>query len=142
MQEYSNKQIVELEPITTIRDKQGFRFYSTNNGNTLYAEKNGKIYNVSEDSLKVLGEVPRLRVKVEFIGIVNDEDVKNLYPLYYEYKTFGRVKEQVGMAEGGEIKVGDIVGNTIYGFNYKVLNNVIKKLFSEPGRVVNVKKLT
>ena len=122
MQEYSNKQIVELEPITTIRDKQGFRFYSTNNGNTLYAEKNGKIYNVSEDSLKVLGEVPRLRVKVEFIGIVNDEDVKNLYPLYYEYKTFGRVKEQVGMAEGGEIKVGDIVGNTIYGFNYKVLN--------------------
>jgi hypothetical protein len=109
MQENINKEIVQLEPITTKRDKKGFRFYSTNNGNTLYAEKNGKIYNVSEDSLNVLSEVPLAHRRFQFVGIVSDEDVKNLYPLYYEYKTFGRVKEQFGMAKGGELSIGDKV---------------------------------
>jgi len=109
MQEYINKQIVQLEPITTLRDKQGFRFYSTNDGKTLYAEKNSKIYNVSEDSLQPIGEVPLAHRRFEFVGIVNDEDIAKLGILYYENQTFGRVRKQFGMAKGGQIEIGDYV---------------------------------
>jgi hypothetical protein len=100
------KQIVKLEPITTRRDKKGFRLYSTNDGNTIYAEKNGKIHNVSEDSLNILGEVPLRRSRFEFVGIISDEDTENLYPLHYEYKTMGRVRDKFKMADGGIIEIG------------------------------------
>jgi hypothetical protein len=115
MREYKDggqtKQTIQLEPIYTKRDKQGFRFYSTDDGNTLYAEKNGKIYNVSKDSLKVIGEVPLSHRRFEFVGLINDEDVKNLYPLHYEYKTLGKVKKSFGMAKGGDIDFGHDLGD-------------------------------
>jgi hypothetical protein len=110
MQENINKQIVELHPITTIRDKKGFRFYSTDDGNTLYAEKNGKIYNVSSDSLNVLSEVFFFKGKEkEFVGIINDEDIKDLHPLHYEYTAMDRTRKKFSMAKGGELSIGDKV---------------------------------
>jgi hypothetical protein len=135
MREYKDggetKQIIELTPIYTKRDKQGFRFYSTNDGNTLYAEKNGKIYNVSKDSLNVLSEVFFFKGKEkEFVGLINDEDVKNLYPLHYEYKTLGKVRKSFGMAKGGRVdKKIDVI---VYG-NKKLeyTNYYIDKLIED-----------
>lgn len=87
------KSILKITPITTKRDSKGFRFYSDNTGNKLFAEKDNKIYNVNDD-LKVIGEVPLQRVRFVIEGIISDEDVKNLEPLHYEAKTIKRVREQ------------------------------------------------
>lgn len=98
------KSILKITPITTKRDSKGFRFYSDNTGNKLFAEKDNKIYNVNDD-LKVIGEVPLQRVRFVIEGIISDEDVKNLEPLHYEAKTIKRVREQFGLKnkynEGG-----------------------------------------
>lgn len=98
------KSILKITPFTTKRDSKGFRFYSDNTGNKLFAEKDNKIYNVNDD-LKVIGEVPLQRVRFVIEGIISDEDVKNLEPLHYEAKTIKRVREQFGLKnkynEGG-----------------------------------------
>ncbi len=105
------KSILKITPISTKRDSKGFRFYSDNTGNKLYAEKDNKIYNVNDD-LKVIGEVPLQRVRFVFEGIVSDEDVKNLDPLHYEVKTIKRVREQFGLKnkynDGGRV---GLIGN-------------------------------
>jgi len=129
MHEYINKEMLELQPITTLRDKDGFRFYSTNDGNTLYAEKNGKIYNVSNDTLKPIGEVPLGRSRFEFVGIIDDVDVTNLGPLHYEYKTFGRVRKQFSMAEGGELSKSQDLKFKIEKILDRVLPNFHKEVF-------------
>jgi len=127
MQEHINKQIVQLEPVTTKRDKKGFRYYSANDGNTIYAEKNSKIYNVSEDSLQPIGEVPLAHRRFEFVGIIDDEDVKSLHPLYYEYKGIGRIRKQFGMSEGGQIQIGDYVKiKETYGGGSGTVQDIVK----------------
>ena len=116
MHEHINKEILELHPITTLRDKDGFRFYSTNDGNTLYAEKNGKIYNVSNDTLQPIGEVPLGRSRFQFVGIIDDSDVSNVGPLHYENLSMSRVRKQFGMAEGGQIEEDSrVVAKSSYG---------------------------
>jgi len=103
------KSTLKIIPITTKRDSKGFRFYSDNTGNKLYAEKDNKIYNVNDD-LKVIGEVPLQRVRFKFEGIVSDEDVKNLDPLYYESKTIERVTEQFKLKNKYK-NGGSLIGN-------------------------------
>jgi hypothetical protein len=101
-----DKQVIELTPITTKRDSKGFRFYSTENGKVLYAEKNNDIYNVSEDTLKATSIIPLQRSRFKFVGLIDDNDVSNSNPLHYERETIKRVRKSFGldndkMAKGG-----------------------------------------
>jgi hypothetical protein len=109
-----DKKKIELNPITTKRDSKGFRFYSTENGKVLYAEKNNDIYNVNEDTLKPTSIIPLQRSRFKFVGLIDDKDVSNSNPLHYERETIKRVRKSFGfdndkMAKGGEIKVGDTI---------------------------------
>jgi hypothetical protein len=100
-----DKKVIELTPIYTTRDKKGFRFYSTDDGKQLYAEKNGDIYNVNEDTLKPTTIIPLQRTRFKFVGLINDNDVKDLNPLHYERETQKRIEKSFGMAKGGVHKV-------------------------------------
>jgi hypothetical protein len=83
-----------------------YRFYSTNNGKQLFAEKNGKIYRVSDDDLRVMGEVPSNRI--EFVGLIDDNDVKGLGKFHYENKTIQKVRKSFGFADGGMMAKGGV----------------------------------
>ena len=44
------EQVTQLKPIYTKRDKKGYRFYvDVNDGNKIYAEKDGKLFKVNDD---------------------------------------------------------------------------------------------
>jgi len=103
----NDKKVVELTPIYTLRDKQGFRFYSTEDGNKLYAEKNGDIYEVNNDTLKPSFIIPLWRSRFNFVGLIDDNDVKSLHPLHYEREGIKRVRKSFGMARGGALKYYD-----------------------------------
>jgi hypothetical protein len=105
----SEKIIVELTPTYTKRDNKGFRFYSAEDGNKLYAEKNGDIYNVNEDTLKPTSIIPLQRSRFKFVGLIDDADVKDLHPLHYEREAIERTAKSMGMADGGQtINIGGI----------------------------------
>jgi len=97
---FGEKKVITLKPTTTLRDKKGFRFYSTNGGNTLYAEKNDKVFNVSENDFRIMSQVPE---RFTFIGLIDDNDVKDLDPFYYEKKSMQEIRNSFGMAEGGGV---------------------------------------
>jgi hypothetical protein len=100
----TDEKVVELTPIYTTRDKKGFRFYSAENGNKLYAEKNGEVYEVNEDTLKPTFIVNNIFLtRYKFVGLIDDSDVKDLHPLHYEREGIKRVRKSFGLKDGGSI---------------------------------------
>jgi hypothetical protein len=95
-----DNQKIQLTPLYTERDSKGYRFYSANDGNVLYAEKNGVIYNVNSD-LKVTGRASvayeKDSEKFDLTGLVDDNATNNLDKGYYEKQAIDRTRDKFGL---------------------------------------------
>ena len=89
---------IQLTPVTTKRNSNGFRFYSANNGTVLYAEKNGVVYNVNDD-LKPTNKASIAWEKdsEKFTGLIDDSGISDLEDNYYERKAIDRTKSKFGL---------------------------------------------
>jgi len=83
-----------ITPITTKRDRMGFRYYKTNdNPNEVWGEKNGAIFNTNE-----YGEptTPLRMNQVKVNGILPDNDIEGINN---ERKELGTIRRNMGLAE-------------------------------------------
>jgi hypothetical protein len=125
----TDEKVVELTPIYTTRDKKGFRFYSAENGNKLYAEKNGEVYEVNEDTLKPTFIVNNIFLtRYKFVGLIDDSDVKDLHPLHYEREGIKRVRKSFGLKDGGSIYAKGGVHNVNKKYAYFAVNKKTNKI--------------
>ena len=103
------EQVTQLKPIYTKRDKKGYRFYvDVNDGNKIYAEKDGKLFKVNDDMKPSVPAVRAYQKQSDFFsGILPEEDFIGLNPLHYENESIKGIeksymknltKEEIGRA--------------------------------------------